>query len=152
MRFFPFVLAALLAFLTGLGCGSKSGPVEDLKTRAVILPDGREILAEVLTRPAEMARGMMYRDPLPQGRGLLFIHDKPAPYRYWMSNVTAPLDIVFMDSNRQIVEISADTPQCTSKPETCPVYGGHAYEQFVLELRAGEARRLGLQKGQTLTF
>ena len=94
----------------------------------------------------------MYREPLTQGRGLLFIHDKPQPYRYWMSNVTAPLDIIFMDSNRQIVEISADTPPCTSKPEACPVYGGHNYEQFVLELRAGEAQRLGLHKGQTLTF
>jgi uncharacterized membrane protein (UPF0127 family) len=106
----------------------------------------------VLVKPAEMARGMMYRDPLPQGRGLLFIHEKPAPYRYWMSNVTAPLDIIFMDSNRQIVEISADTPPCTSKPAACPVDGEHNTEQFVLELRAGEAQRLGLHKGQTLTF
>lgn len=149
MRFFPLVV---LVLLVAFGCGPKGGAVEDLKTRLVILPDGREIRAEVLIRPAEMARGMMYRDPLPQGRGLLFIHDKPAPYRYWMSNVTAPLDIIFMDSNRQIVEISAATPPCTSKPEACPVYGGHAYEQFVLELRAGEAQRLGLQKGQMLTF
>jgi uncharacterized protein len=151
MRFFPL---ALLTLLICAGCSPKGegGAVEDLKARLVTLPDGREIRAEVLVKPAEMARGMMYRDPLPQGRGLLFIHDKPAPYRYWMSNVTAPLDIIFMDSNRQIVEISADTPPCTSKPEACPVYGGHNIEQFVLELRAGEAQRLGLHKGQTLTF
>jgi len=151
MRFFPL---GLLTLLLCVGCGpkSKGGAVADLKTRLVTLPDGREIRAEVLVKPAEMARGMMYRDPLPQGRGLLFIHEKPAPYRYWMSNVTAPLDIIFMDSNRQILEISADTPPCTSKPEACPVYGGHNIEQFVLELRAGEAQRLGLRKGQTLTF
>jgi len=151
MRFFPL---GLLTLLICVGCGPKGEgrAVEDLKTRLVTLPDGREIRAEVLVKPAEMARGMMYRDPLPQGRGLLFIHEKPAPYRYWMSNVTAPLDIVFMDSTRQIVEISADTPPCTSKPEACPVYGGHSIEQFVLELRAGEAQRLGLRKGQTLTF
>ncbi len=147
-----FLLLALSSLLLCLSCTPKADTVEDLKTRLVTLPDGRQIRAEVLIAPAEMARGMMYRDPLPEGRGLLFIHDKPAPYRYWMSNVKAPLDIIFMDPARQIVEISANTPPCTSKPEACPLYGGHFYEQFVLELRAGEAQRLGLRQGQLLTF
>jgi uncharacterized membrane protein (UPF0127 family) len=69
-----------------------------------------------------------------------------------MSNVKVPLDIIFMDAGRRIVEISANTPPCLKKPADCPVYGGHTDEQFVLELRAGEAQRLGLQKGQTLAF
>jgi uncharacterized protein len=143
---------ALLGLLVYFGCGPQTEPVEDLNTRIVTLPGGREIRAEVMIKPAEMARGMMYRDPLPQGRGMLFIHEKPAPYRYWMSNVKAPLDIIFMDENRQIVEISADTPPCTTKPADCLLYGGHHYEQYVLELRAGEAKRLGLHEGQTLSF
>ena len=69
-----------------------------------------------------------------------------------MSNVKAPLDIIFMDANRQIVEISADTPPCTRKPEACPVYGGHNIEQFVLELRAGEASVSGFTQARHLTF
>jgi len=44
MRFLPI---ALLAVLLDFGCGPKGGAVEDLKTRRVILPDGREIRAEV---------------------------------------------------------------------------------------------------------
>jgi uncharacterized membrane protein (UPF0127 family) len=149
MRSLLLVLpGALLCF----GCGPKVDSAEDLNTLVVTLPDGHQIRTELLTKPAEIAHGMMYRDALPQDRGLLFIHDKPAPYRYFMSNVKAPLDIIFMDSHRQIVEISAETPPCTSKPASCPTYGGHYYEQFVLELRAGEAQRLGLHKGQTLSF
>ena len=117
------------------------------------LPDGQQIRAEVMIKNDEMARGMMYRDSLPKGRGMLFIHPKPAPYRYWMHDVKIPLDIIFMDETRKIVEISPDTPPCTTaQPNDCPVYGGHHNEQFVLELAAGEARRLGLQAGQTLTF
>ena len=144
---------ALLGIACLAGCtGPQTDSVEDLHTRIVTLPGGGEIRAEVLIKPAEMQRGMMFRDPLPQGRGLLFVHDRPAPYRYWMSNVKAPLDIIFMDENRQIVEISADTPICTSKPADCPLYGGHHNEQYVLELRAGEAKRLGLHEGQTLNF
>ena len=149
-----FVSLALVILLVCCGCDrqAENSVEEQLNTRIVTLPDGAEIRAEVLIKPAEMARGMMYREPLPQGRGLLFVHPKPDYYRYWMSNVKAPLDIIFMDANRQIVEISADTPPCTTKPADCLLYGGHQLEQYVLELRAGEARRLGLHTGQKLGF
>jgi uncharacterized membrane protein (UPF0127 family) len=145
---------ALLAVLVCCGCSPKSGDAleDQITTRTITLPDGTEIRVEVLIKPADMARGMMYRDPLPRGRGLLFVHQRPDYYRYWMSNVKAPLDIIFMDANRQIVEISADTPPCTTKPADCLLYGGHQLEQYVVELRAGEARRLGLHSGQTLGF
>jgi uncharacterized membrane protein (UPF0127 family) len=147
---FPVVLAVSLC----CGCSrkSESGFAAPLDSTIVTLPDGTEIGAEVLMKPAEMARGMMFREALPQGRGLLFVHKQAGYYRYFMSNVKVPLDIVFMDDHRQIVDISADTPPCTTKPEDCLLYGGYHLEQYVLELRAGEARRLGLQKGQTLRF
>jgi uncharacterized membrane protein (UPF0127 family) len=142
------LVVALLSF----GCGPKEDNIDVLRTRLVTLPDGSQIRAEVRIKPDEVAQGMMFRDALPRGRGLLFIHTKPAPYRYWMFNVKVPLDIVFMDTTRHIVEISANTPPCTTKASACPLYGGHYYEQYVLELGAGEAQRLGLQKGQTLGF
>jgi|SRR5579862_4468153 len=135
-----------------VACGPETTGVEELRLRKITLPDGQQIRAEVMIKPDEMARGMMYRDSLPRGRGMLFIHDKPAPYRYWMHDMKIPLDIIFMDDTRKIVEISADTPPCTSDPKNCPTYGGHHYEQFVLELGAGEAHRMGLQTGQSLTF
>ena len=150
MRRLWSVCFLLLPFYAG--CGPATTGVDELRLRTVTLPDGQQIRAEVLVRPEEMARGMMYRDSLPKGRGMLFIHDKPAPYRYWMHDVKVPLDIIFLDEMRKIVEISADTPPCTSEPKDCPTFGGHHFEQFVLELGAGEARRLGLLEGQSLTF
>ena len=143
---------ALVVLLLCSGCGPKPDETGDLKSQVISLPGGGQILAQVVMSRGEMARGMMFREALPQGRGMLFVHAKPAPYVYWMSNVKVPLDIIFMDSSRHIVEISADTPPCTKKPAECPVYGGHTSEQFVLELRAGEAQRLGLRQGQTLSF
>ena len=147
-----FLLPGLFLAAFCCGCSHNTSGLEDLNTQVVTLPGGDQIRAEILIKPNEMSRGMMFRDALPRGRGLLFIHNKPSPYRYWMYNVKVPLDIIFMDSNRRIVEISADTPPCTTKLSDCPTYGGHNYEQFVLELGAGEARRLGLQKGQMLSF
>ena len=142
----------LLVLLFSIGCGPKPEDAGDLNTQTITLPAGGQIRAQVVMTQGEMESGMKFKDALPQGRGMLFVHTKPAPYVYWMSNVKVPLDIIFMDSGRRIVEISADTPVCTKKPADCPVYGGHTSEQFVLELRAGEAKRLGLHPGQTLVF
>src|SRR5512133_1838117 len=107
MRYFCLALASICC-----GCGSDTGSLEDLQTRMVKLPNGREIRAEVMMKPLDMQRGMMYRDALPPDRGMLFIHSQPGLYAYWMYNVKIPLDIVWMDSNHRIVEISADTPPC----------------------------------------
>jgi len=143
---------AVFILLLCAGCGPKPDDAEDLNSQVITLPVGSQIRAQVVMTQGEMENGMKFREALPQGRGMLFVHTKPAPYVYWMSNVKVPLDIIFMDSSRRIVEISADTPPCTKTPADCPVYGGHSSEQFVLELRAGEAHRLGLHQGQTLTF
>jgi uncharacterized membrane protein (UPF0127 family) len=120
--------------------------------RSVTLPDGMQIRAEVAMDPIDMQKGMMFRDSLPRGRGMLFIHQQPGLYPYWMYQVKIPLDMLWMDSSRRIVEISADTPPCKTKASQCPNYGGHQQAQFVLELAGGEARRLGLTLGQTLQF
>lgn len=151
MRFF---IPVLLVASFSLSCTRESdvSSPDQASTTAVGLPDGTEIRAEVLLKSADMEHGMMYRDALPQGRGVLFVYQKPAYLRSWMSNVKVPLDIVFMDAGHTIMEISADTPICTTKPEDCLTYGGHHLEQFVLQLRAGEAKRLGLHEGQTLRF
>ena len=123
---------ALLVVLLWFGCAPKPEEMADFKTQIVTLPSGTEIRAEVVMTQGEMETGMKFRDALPQGRGMLFVHSKPAPYVYWMSNVKVPLDIIFLDSSRHIVEISANTPPCLKKPAECPVYGGHTDEQFVL--------------------
>lgn len=146
-------LLPALVFVGAIGCGPATEPLEDLNTRIVTLPDGNQIRVEVKIKPEDMARGMMYRDSLPHGRGMLFIHSQPGPYTYWMPDMKIPLDIVFMDPNRRIVEIAANVPPCTTaKREDCPQYGGHQVEQYVLEIGAGEAARLGLRVGEALRF
>jgi uncharacterized membrane protein (UPF0127 family) len=150
MRYFlPLMLLSLLA--AGCGGPETAGP-EVLRMRTVKLPNGQEIRAEVEIDPIDMQKGMMFRDSLARGHGMLFIHQKPGLYPYWMYQVRIPLDMLWMDSSRRIVEISADTPPCKTKASQCANYGGHQQAQFVLELGGGEAQRLGLHVGDTLDF
>lgn len=144
--------ACLLVLLAGAGCGNKQAALEELYTRVVILPDGQRIRAEVLTNPADMQRGMMFRDSLAPDRGMLFVHASPGYYTYWMHQVRIPLDIIWLDSEHRIVEISADTPPCHTEASECPQYGGNQRAQFVLELAGGVAKKHGLKLGDVVSF
>jgi uncharacterized protein len=144
----------LLAFaaLCLCGCGEKDSSLEYINSRKITLPAGQEIRAEVMMRPEDMMRGMMFRDSLAPDRGMLFIHGGPGNYPYYMYQVRIPLDIIWMDRNRSIVEISANTPPCTSSASACPTYGGTKTALYVLELAAGMAAKYNLRPGQTLEF
>jgi uncharacterized membrane protein (UPF0127 family) len=135
-----------------VGCGEKPTTLEEYYTRVVTLPNGKQIRAEVMAHPTDMMRGMMFRDSLAADRGMLFMHDRVGNYTYWMYQVRIPLDIIWLDSTRRIVEISADTPPCESAASECPHYGGNERAQFVLELAGGMAEKYGLKLGDTLRF
>ncbi len=142
----------LALLIAAAGC-TRSDPVRDFHSTEVTLPGGQKIAAEVEIDPGDMARGMMYRDSLSPDRGMVFIHQKPGKYPYWMFHCKIPLDIIWMDSARRIVEISPDTPPCRSeKASDCPNYGGHEDAQYVLELAGGMASKYRLAKGQRIEF
>ena len=142
--------AAVVALAIAGGCAvSRENP---LAAREVLLPNGVRIAAEVMIRPEDQARGMKYRDVLEPERGMLFLHAELGPHSYWMHNVKIPLDIVWMDAEGRIVEISAKTPPCLKEPAECPSYGGSRPSRAVLELAAGSVERHGLKVGDRLVY
>ena len=101
----------------------------------------------------ELMRGLMFRDSLAKDRGMLFLHNKMGRYPYWMFQVRIPLDIIWMDHDHHIVEMSLKTPLCPSKSaRECPNYGGNFKSRFVLEVNAGVVEANHLMVGQELVF
>jgi uncharacterized membrane protein (UPF0127 family) len=135
-----FAIAGLM--LVGCASGSGSNWVELAGTRYEV---------EVADDDAERARGLMFRDELPAGRGMLFLHEREQPQAYWMKNTRIPLDILYFDSSRRLVSQQRDVPPCTAG-DRCPPYPSDAPARYVLELNAGEAARLKLEDGSELTF
>lgn len=146
---FRLALLALVALCAG--CGGGAGQAE-LGTVIVTLPDGFKVKAEMLTREEDKARGMMFRDSLAEDRGLLFVHGAPGRYPYWMYQVKIPLDIIWMDREHRVEEISENTPPCKTGPRECPTYGGKAEASFVLEIGAGLARKHSVDLGDRLEW
>ena len=64
-----------------------------------------------------------------------------------MYQVRIPLDIIWMDRYRAIVEIAANAPPCKTVASQCPHYGGNSERaQYVLELAGGMAAKYGLKR------
>jgi uncharacterized membrane protein (UPF0127 family) len=152
----PFpVFAAALAVCAGVtcACGPKPSEVGDLNITEVTFPNGKTVAAETMLREIDQMRGMMFRDSLAQDRGMLFVHPAEGNYAYWMYQCRIPLDIIWMNHERRIVEISANTPPCPStSAKECPSFGGHEKARYVLELAGGGAAMYGLHVGDMLSF
>ena len=150
---FPALMILISTTLLLTACGDKATSAEEFYLTTIKLPDDAVIRAEHMRSPQEMMRGMMFRDELKPDRGMLFSHGSPGKYPYWMYQVKIPLDILWLDGGRRIVEISSQTPPCPLGPATkCPQYGGKAEALFVVELASGVAAKHGLKLGDTLRF
>jgi uncharacterized membrane protein (UPF0127 family) len=84
---------------------------------------------------------------------MLFIHPDEEIFHYWMFQTKIPLDIIWMDHDRRIVEMSLNTPPCKAKSaRDCPNYGGNFKSKYALEVNAGVASKNGLRVGDSLDF
>ena len=145
------IVFLLLLFVSG--CEKNRQSLDDFQTTPLTLPGGQQIRVEVATRQVDMMRGMMFRESLAPGHGMFFVHGSPGLYPYWMYQVRIPLDILWLDMNRQVVEISANTPPCPSKSaKECPSFGGHKMAVYVLELPSGAAASFGISVGGAVKF
>ena len=156
MRISPVLRAAKIVILAAAffaaGCGT-SNITDELNLTQVTFPNGVKINAETMRREMELMRGLMFRESLAPNRGMLFIHPAEDTYRYWMYQTKIPLDLIWMDRDRRIVEMSLDTPPCTSgSAKDCASYGGNFKSKYVLEVNAGIARKNGLKTGDMLDF
>jgi uncharacterized protein len=68
------------------------------------------LTAEIADTPQASENGLMFRDSLPAGRGMLFIFEQPRKASFWMKNTKIPLSIAYIDSAGKILEIKSMNP------------------------------------------
>lgn len=112
---------------------------------------GQRYSVEVADDDAERARGLMFRDQLDPGSGMLFVHEDEEPQAYWMKNTRIALDILYFDADRTLVAQQRDVPPC-SAGNRCPSYPSKVPARYVLELNAGTAAKLNLENGDRIEF
>jgi uncharacterized membrane protein (UPF0127 family) len=113
---------------------SKSGQTIDVKV-------------EIARTEPERQRGLMFRQKLESGRGMLFIFEHPEKLSFWMKNTYIPLDMIFIDANKRVVYIEENAEPLTLQPR-----GPNEDTQYVLEVPGGWSRAHGVEPGVDVRF
>jgi uncharacterized membrane protein (UPF0127 family) len=117
-----------------------SGPYVELK--------GQRFMVELAETQEKQALGLMFRDKLPPDHGMLFIFPGESRRSFWMKNTRIPLDILYFNSNLELVSMAEDAHPCRSR--NCPGYPSEGPAKYVLELNSGKAAELGVKAGDVL--
>jgi len=102
---------------------------------------------EIADDPIERAEGLMGREDIMPGQGMLFVFDAEYPRSFWMKNTPLSLDILFFDAEGRWVSSQLSTTPFSTKslPSGLPA-------QYALEILAGESERLGLGEDTILIW
>lgn len=139
--------ALALAVGLGLASGAAMAAPQCAEDRVEIRwPGGSEVFfVEVADDSAERAKGLMYRDSLNPGAGMLFVYEGPREVAFWMHNTLIPLDMIFADSKGKVTRVHSNAIPM----DDTQIPGGDSV-QFVLEINGGLAKRIGLKPGAML--
>lgn len=97
---------------------------------------------EVADDAAERAQGLMFREAMASGAGMLFVYDRPQRPAFWMQNTRIGLDMIFANAEGVVTRVH----EGAIPGDVTPIDGGEGV-QFVLEINAGLARALGIAPG-----
>jgi uncharacterized membrane protein (UPF0127 family) len=114
------------------------------------LPSGKVLQVEVMIDDEDRAMGLMFRPSLPMDRGMLFRFETSDFHGIWMKNCRFPIDIVWLDEDRKVVDVKEGAPPCRKDP--CPVYQPMQRASWVVEINSGQARREKVVRGAAVSF
>lgn len=145
-------LAAIV--ITGLACctGRAGATPPGLQVAPPRLPHGRVTIhsksgpalfeVELALDPASHEKGLMFRQQVPEGTGMLFVFPEDGAHIFWMKNTLVPLDMIFLSAQGKVVGVIENTEPLTTAPRD-----PHAAARYVLEVAGGTAFAKGIRVG-----
>ncbi|MDP3898137.1 MAG: DUF192 domain-containing protein [Mesorhizobium sp.] len=119
-------------------------PVDKTPLVAVTAGGEKSFTVEIADEEREQQRGLMYRDEMADGHGMLFVLNETRQSAFWMENTPLPLDLLFIGEDGRVRAILKGKPYSrASISPGVPV-------RFVLELKEGVAARQGIAPGDRL--
>lgn len=106
--------------------------------------DGTEVKTiriEIADDDSTRARGMMQRTSMPDDAGMLFIFPDESTRSFWMANTPLSLDMMFVNSDREIIDIAKYT-----KPVSPENVTSRAPAKYVVEVKAGFVDTWGISE------
>jgi uncharacterized membrane protein (UPF0127 family) len=138
-------LGGLLFALWATGAGAQANECNN--DRIEVRGDwGQAAFAiEIADTPSKRSRGLMYRESMARGAGMLFVYESPRPASFWMKNTLITLDMLFADATGRITRVH----HRAVPGDLSPIDGGDSIFA-VLEINGGLARSYGISVGSVM--
>lgn len=147
----PAVLGSLASLLLACPASPPPSPARPAARPRVVIdsPSGRHTAVEVdLARtPEEHERGLMFRDRLAPGTGMLFVFAESSDHVFWMKDTLIPLDMIFVDGAGAVVGVVERAEPLSLSPRSIG-----APSRYVLEVAGGFAAEHGVRPGDRARF
>lgn len=104
---------------------------------------GQSIRVELALDQAKQERGLSGRVQLKDNEGMLFVFETSGIYPFWMKDMNFPIDIIWINEEREVVYIKKD-----ARPELFPeIYDPNENAIYVLEVVSGFSEKNKLKEG-----
>lgn len=102
------------------------------------------VMAEIADTQETRERGLMFRQSLPDGEGMLFVFENDQILSFWMKNTYIPLSIAYITFDGRIVDIQNMFPH-----NIVPVVSSRSV-RYALEVPQNWFERAGVQVGDII--
>lgn len=118
------------------------------KSVSLLTINGIRFSVEKVVSPAQRIKGLSGRKKLAEDHGMLFVYPSDGYYSFWMKDMNFPIDIIWIDSHKRIVDIAAKI-----YPETYPqTFTSRSAARYILEVNAGTTDRYSIQHGDEIVW
>jgi len=147
--------AAIVAAALAAGCVGTE--LKDGGTYATTIA-GKPFALKISSSAATRERGLGGITDIPADGGMIFVFGAPAMQSFWMYDCVTDMDIVYLDGLGYVTAMHTMTKEPLRRPdESVQQYGARLKRytsnmpaQYVIELRAGRAKELGLKVQQKI--
>jgi len=122
---------------------------QDSITRLDVTVNDVTVDAELASTPSEWTLGLMHRQNLDENKGMLFIFPDSKPRSFWMKNTFIPLDIIFIDEDKKVINIAEAEP---CKTLACEFYFSEKPAKYVLEVNKNFSQQHNILPGTEMNF
>jgi uncharacterized membrane protein (UPF0127 family) len=145
------IILTLAALLLGYKVYQQKNPnLEFENTMIKIIKSNGEVInlnVKIADTQAKRQQGLMFVEEMAEKDGMIFIFEIEEMRRMWMKNTLIPLDMLFVGSNKEILNIKEN-----AQPQSLDIIFSVAPAKYVVELNGGFVAKYGVKIGDKIEF
>jgi len=114
--------------------------------------NGVPVKLKLCTTPESISKGFMDEEEPSDNNGILFVHPQDEVLNYWMKNVSFPLDIMFFNSDQELMKRHTMEGYKGEEDSDLKKYSSEVPCRFVVEMKKDWCKDNNIITGASLKF